>query len=142
MSSASVAISSNCNKNCTFQDDSLLPICLSALPGVGLIVQVCKEFSLVKGLREAALDDNKDQFVKLVETRNKYTYASIARQILTSIAMITMVALAVLNPIGGAILATVFLIFAGLNIYRIHNNVTHIINPHKGGQPFDVMRLK
>lgn len=136
MSSLAATNSATCNKHCTFQDDSYLPICLTSLPFIGHAIQWFKEVSLNSQIQQAYLKSDNDEIAQLTETRNKYKYAGVAREILLAAATITAIALGVLNPIFGALFATAFLIFAAIHAYRAIHNVVHIIDPHNRGDEF------
>ncbi len=139
-----IASSSFCTKNCTFEAHSYLPVGLSVIPIIGGVIQIIKELQISLKIREQlemGADENKDTIANLVGLKNRYSVAGAIRGALVGIAVITLVACGILNPIFGGIYAGLCLIGIGINAWIVYHNVTHIIKPHAEGKDFNPRKM-
>lgn len=91
---------------------------ISCVPVVGIVVSLFQEISLGRKITETK---DPAKLIELMELKNQYKFANAVRNLLTSVLIVAGIAFGYLNGTF-AVSAGLYIVFAGLHIYRINQN--------------------
>lgn len=114
------------SQNCSFKKDGALPLGLTLLPVVGAIINIIKSIGQKEKILGNLALGQTSEAAKNLRVSNKYKIMALVRDILVAVTLISLIALAIFNPVLGgffAMAAALHLVYAGINAYRLHHNV-------------------
>ena len=120
---STIAIKNFCAQNCSFKDESALPMALSLIPVVGDIIHLVKDFSINKRLIGS---DNINDKINLLNTKDKYRYIGFGRELLMVALLVTEIALGIMNPILGMLFLFIFSYAAATHLQKVLHNAVVI----------------